>query len=282
MKEFSRKVAVITGAGSGIGRALALALATRGCILALADVNRNGLHETRDQVTAAGAACSTHVVDVADRDAVEAFAADVFRQHGAVHLVINNAGVTLVDQAERASYEDFNWIMNINFWGVVYGTKAFLPYLRQVDEAHIVNVSSLFGLVAMPIQSAYNASKFAVRGFTESLKMELAGSPIGVSCVHPGGIKTGIGEHSRVREDSISVTREQLLADFEKAAATTAERAAAVIIRGIEKKRRRILIGFDARLFDWVSRIFPGSYEKILGLERKSHIRNEARRESKQ
>ena len=282
MKEFSRKVAVITGAGSGIGRALALALATRGCILALADVNRNGLHETRDQVTAAGAACSTHVVDVADRDAVEAFAADVFRQHGAVHLVINNAGVTLVDQAERASYEDFNWIMNINFWGVVYGTKAFLPYLRQVDEAHIVNVSSLFGLVAMPIQSAYNASKFAVRGFTESLKMELAGSPIGVSCVHPGGIKTGIGEHSRVREDSISVTREQLLADFEKAAATTAERAAAVIIRDIEKKRRRILIGFDARLFDWVSRIFPGSYEKIFGLERKSHIRNEARRESKQ
>jgi NAD(P)-dependent dehydrogenase (short-subunit alcohol dehydrogenase family) len=280
MKDFSKKVAVITGAGSGIGQALAVALAERGCIVALADVNQNGLQATRGQVVAAGATCSTHVVDVADREAVEAFAAEVFQEHGAVHLVINNAGVTLVDQAERVSYEDFNWIMNINFWGVVYGTKAFLPYLWQVDEAHIVNVSSLFGLVAMPAQSTYNASKFAVRGFTESLKMDLAGSSIGVSCVHPGGIKTSIGKHARVREDSISVSKEELLAEFEKRATTTPERAAAVIIRGIEKKRRRILIGFDARLFDWISRLFPGSYERIFGLEKYAHARNEARRES--
>jgi short-subunit dehydrogenase len=139
----------------------------------------------------------------------------------------------------------------------------------------------LFGLVALPTQSAYNASKFAVKAFTESLKMEFAGSPIGVSCVHPGGIKTSIGKHTRVREDSISVSKEQFIANFEKMATTTAERAAAVIIRGVERKRRRILNGFDARLFDWISRLLPGSYEKIFGLERVARARNEARRASK-
>lgn len=281
MKDFSGKVAVVTGAGSGIGRALAVQLAKRGCRLSIADVNSEGLEETRALVTAEGSGCSAHIVDVAKREAVEAYAADVFREHGAVHLLVNNAGVTLVDQAERVSYEDFDWIMNINFWGVVYGTKSFLPFLWQADEAHIVNVSSLFGLVAIPLQSAYNASKFAVRGFTEALKMELAGSSISVSCVHPGGIKTSIGKHSRVREDSISVSKEQLIADFDKAAMTTPERAAAIIIRGIEKKRRRILIGLDARLVDWVGRLFPGSYERIFRLEKKARLRNRARVESK-
>src|SRR5210317_181014 len=220
MKNFTGKVAAITGAGSGIGRALGLKLAERGAVLAIADINADSLEQTREMLVAEGAACSSHVVDVADRDAVEAFAADVTREHGAVHLVINNAGVTVVDQAERISYEDFNWVMNINFWGAVYGTKAFLPYLRKVDEAHIVNVSSLFGLVAIPLQSAYNASKFALRGFTEALKMELAGSSIGVSCVHPGGIKTRIGKHSRVREESLTVSKEELLADFDRFAMT--------------------------------------------------------------
>jgi NAD(P)-dependent dehydrogenase (short-subunit alcohol dehydrogenase family) len=276
MKNFTGKVAAITGAGSGIGRALALKLAERGAVLAIADINADSLEQTREMLVAEGAACSSHVVDVADRDAVEAFAADVTREHGAVHLVINNAGVTVVDQAERISYEDFNWVMNINFWGAVYGTKAFLPYLRKVDEAHIVNVSSLFGLVAIPLQSAYNASKFALRGFTEALKMELAGSSIGVSCVHPGGIKTRIGKHSRVREESLTVSKEELLADFDRFAMTSPERAAAIIIRGIERKRRRIMIGPDARLFDWIGRRFPGSYEKIVRLETKSRARNKA------
>lgn len=251
-------------------------LAERGAVLAIADINADSLEQTREMLVAEGAACSSHVVDVADRDAVEAFAADVTREHGAVHLVINNAGVTVVDQAERISYEDFNWVMNINFWGAVYGTKAFLPYLRKVDEAHIVNVSSLFGLVAIPLQSAYNASKFALRGFTEALKMELAGSSIGVSCVHPGGIKTRIGKHSRVREESLTVSKEELLADFDRFAMTSPERAAAIIIRGIERKRRRIMIGPDARLFDWIGRLFPGSYEKIVRLETKSRARNKA------
>jgi NAD(P)-dependent dehydrogenase (short-subunit alcohol dehydrogenase family) len=276
MKNFTGKVAAITGAGSGIGRALALKLAERGAVLAIADINADSLEQTREMLVAEGAACSSHVVDVADRDAVEAFAADVTREHGAVHLVINNAGVTVVDQAERISYEDFNWVMNINFWGAVYGTKAFLPYLRKVDEAHIVNVSSLFGLVAIPLQSAYNASKFALRGFTEALKMELAGSSIGVSCVHPGGIKTRIGKHSRVREESLTVSKEELLADFDRFAMTSPERAAAIIIRGIERKRRRIMIGPDASLFDWIGRLFPGSYEKIVRLETKSRARNKA------
>lgn len=224
---------------------------------------------TRKLLEAAGAVCSTHVVDVADRASVEDFAADVVREHGAVHLLINNAGVTLVDRAEHVKYEDFEWILNINFWGVVHGTKSFLPYMRQVDEAHIVNVSSLFGLVAMPLQTSYNASKFAVRGFTEGLKMELAGSAIGVSCVHPGGIKTSIGKNSRVGDDALSGWKEQLVADFEKAARTTPEKAASVIIRGIEKKKRRILIGGDAKFVDFVARLFPGSYEKILGIEKR-------------
>ena len=269
MKNFSGKVAVITGAGSGIGRALAVQFAERGCVLAVADISADGLQETRKPVEAAGAVCSTHIVDVADRAAVEEFAADVVREHGAVHLLVNNAGVTLVDRAEHVSYDDLEWIMNINFWGVVYGTKSFLPYMRRVDEAHIVNVSSLFGLVAMPLQSAYNASKFAVRGFTEALKMELAGSHIGVSCVHPGGIKTGIGRNSRISEEALSVPKEELIAEFEKAARTTPEKAAAVIIRGIEKNKRRVLIGGDARFVDLVARFFPGSYEKILGIEKK-------------
>ena len=269
MKNFSGKVAVITGAGSGIGRALAVQLAERGCILSISDVSADGLQETRKLIEAAGAVCSTHIVDVADRAAVEEFAADVVRKHGAVHLLVNNAGVTLVDWAEHVSYDDLEWIMNINFWGVVYGTKSFLPYMREVDEAHIVNVSSLFGLVAMPLQSAYNASKFAVRGFTEALKMELAGSHIGVSCVHPGGTKTGIGRNSRVSEEALSVPKEELIAEFEKAARTTPEKAAAVIIRGIEKNKRRVLIGGDARFVDLVARFLPGSYEKILGIEKK-------------
>jgi len=269
MKKFSGKVAVITGAGSGIGRALAVQLAERGCVLTVADISADGLQETRKLVEAAGAVCSTHIVDVADRATVEEFAAAVVDEHGAVHLLVNNAGVTLVDWAEHVSYDDLEWIMNINFWGVVFGTKSFLPYMRQVDEAHIVNISSLFGLVAMPLQSAYNASKFAVRGFTEALKMELAGSHIGVSCVHPGGIKTGIGRNSRVSEEALSVPKEELIAEFEKAARTTPEKAAAVIIRGIEKNKRRVLIGGDARFVDLVARFFPGSYEKILGIEKK-------------
>lgn len=282
MKISAGQVAAITGAGSGIGRALAIQLAARGCKVAVADVNAEQLLETAALVNSEGGTCSTHVVDVANREAVESFAADVVEEHGGVNLVINNAGVTLIDSADKVLYSDFEWIMNINFWGVVYGSKAFLPYLREADAAHIVNLSSLFGLMSLPLQSAYNASKFAVRGFTEALKMELAGSPIGVSCVHPGGIKTSIATNSRIGEEALSVSREELLSEFDKAAITTAERAAELIIRGIEKDKRRILIGRDAKIMDWIVRHFPSTYEKVMGLEKEVRRLYKERAASKQ
>lgn len=261
-------MAVVTGAGSGIGRALAQQLANRGCILALADINLENLEQTRTLLSDCAGECSCHVLDVADASAFQTFAENVRQMHGAVHVVINNAGVALVDTIENMSYEDFHWVMNVNFWGVVHGCKFFLPYLRESDEGHIVNISSVFGLMSLPKQSAYNASKFAVKGFTESLKMELAGSPIGVTCVHPGGIRTSIVENARVRTESLEITRDELLARFDDAAITTPERAATLIIRSIENNRRRLLIGRDARLIDFIVRIFAGSYEKILRLEK--------------
>ncbi len=274
MKNFSGKLAVITGAASGIGRALAVQLAGRGADLALADIDGAGLDETALMVT--GVECTTHVVDVADRLAMNAFAGDVVEHHGRVDLLINNAGVTLVSTAEGCTYEDFEWIMNINFWGVVHGTKSFLPLLREAREAHIVNVSSLFGLMGMPLQSTYNATKFAVRGFTEALKMELAGSGIGVSSVHPGGVSTAIAQNARIGADVPFVTREKLVKNFEKKAITSSEEAAAIIIRGIERDRRRVLVGRDARWLDRVVRWLPGRYERMLGLE--NDIRRRAAR----
>lgn len=276
MKNFSGKLSVITGAASGIGQALAIKLAARGSDLALADIDESGLEVTREKLAGAGVSCTTHVVDVADRQAVDGFSRDVAGEHGRVNLLINNAGVTLVSTAEGVEYADFEWIMNINFWGVVYGTKSFLPYLREADEAHIVNVSSLFGLMSVPLQSTYNASKFAVRGFTESLKMEMAGTHIGVSSVHPGGVRTAIARSARIGNDVPFVTREKLTTNFDKAARTTSEKAADIIIHGIEKNRRRILVGRDARILDKIVRFLPGSYEKILRLEK--DVRRHARR----
>ena len=177
---FDDKVAAITGAGSGMGQALAIALAERGCSVAIADVNQAGLQETASKLPAQ-AKVSTHEVDVADREQVEHFATDVAAQHGKINLVFNNAGVSVTDTAAHMSYEDFEWLMNINFWGVVYGSKAFLPYLEQADEAQIINTASIFGVISVPTQSAYNASKFAVRGFTYALREELRDTHIGVS-----------------------------------------------------------------------------------------------------
>lgn len=268
MRQFSGRTAAVTGAGSGIGRSLAVQLAKRACIVALADKDPDSLAETQKMVHDIGGTCSLHTLDVCDREAVEKFAADVVSQHGAVHMLFNNAGVALVDTIVEQSYNDFNWIMNVNFWGVVYGTNAFLPYMMDAEEAHIINISSLFGLLSMPLQSAYNASKFAVRGFTESLNMELAGSSIRTSCVHPGGIKTDIAKHSRINSNVIPIPKEKLSTEFSRLARTTADQAAAQIIRGIEKKRRRILVGWDAKLMDLVVRLFPGSYSKLLGIER--------------
>ena len=267
MDTFAGRVAAMTGAGSGIGQALAVQLGELGCTVALSDKNIEGLAVTRELVEAAGGHCSTRELDVADRASFESWAQWVVQEHGQVHMLFNNAGVTLIDSVETMAYEDFEWLMNINFWGVVYGTKAFLPYLKKVEQAHIVNVSSLFGLYSLPLQSAYNASKFAVRGFTESLKMELSGTSVGVSCVHPGGIKTEIAANARVRSDNIGVGKKYFVSIFDNAAKTTAAEAAATIIRGVQKNRRRILIGRDAKFGDIIARLFPGSYEKRLKLE---------------
>lgn len=268
VRDFAGKIAVVTGAGSGIGRALAILLAERGAMLALVDIDRARLKHTQEQVKQYDVLSSVYEIDVASREAVEELASAVFSQHGAVHLLINNAGVSLVERVDAMDYEDFAWVMNVNFWGVVYGTKAFLPYLRQSDEAHIVNISSLFGLMSVPLQSAYNASKFAVRGFTESLKMELAGSSVGVSCVHPGGINTNITKHSRIGDGALDMSDDELHSAFEAAAISSPEKAARAIIRGVERNKRRILIGADARIADWFVRHFPSSYEKILRLEK--------------
>ncbi len=200
MKDFRGRVAAITGAGSGIGRALADALARRGAHLALSDIDDVGLAETVARCEGFGVKVTAQHLDVADRDSVYAWAERVVSDHGRVNLIINNAGVALGSTVESMSYGDFEWLMNINFWGVVYGSKAFLPYLKLSGEGHIVNVSSVFGLISVPSQSAYNAAKFAVRGFSDSLGMELEieGANVSVTTVHPGGVKTNIARNARL------------------------------------------------------------------------------------
>ena len=245
MKDFSGRVAAITGAGSGIGRALANALARRGAHLALSDIDDAGLAETVAQCEGFGVKVTSQHLDVADRDAVYAWADRVVADHGKVNLIINNAGVALGATVESMSYEDFEWLMNIDFWGVVYGSKAFLPYLKQSGDGHIVNLSSVFGLISVPSQSAYNAAKFAVRGFTDSLRMELEieGANVSVTTVHPGGIKTNIARNARMDASVRDVARRPREGggDFERAFITSPEKAAEQILTAVRRDRRRAL-----------------------------------------
>ncbi|QSQ18937.1 SDR family NAD(P)-dependent oxidoreductase [Pyxidicoccus parkwayensis] len=265
MKTVKNRVAAITGAGSGIGRATAVLLARNGCNVALSDVNEQGLAETAELCRAQGVKVDAARVDVAKREGVHDWADAVARNLGAVHVVVNNAGVALGATIEDTKYEDFEWLMNINFWGVVYGTKAFLPHLRAAGEGHIVNVSSVFGLIGVPTQAAYNSAKFAVKGFTEALRQELEveGVPIGVTCVHPGGIKTNIARNARMTYRK-GWTDERSSSDFEKSFATTPEKAASDILAAILKNRRRQLIGGDAVLIDLMQRMLPTLYQRIL------------------
>jgi short-subunit dehydrogenase len=265
MRRFDGKVAVITGAGSGIGRALALNLARRGARLALSDVDESRVAETVGRCAEVGAEAISYRLDVADRDGVLAHADEVVADFGAVNLVVNNAGVALVGTVEELAWEELEWITGVNFWGVVHGTKAFLPHLIASGEGHLVNVSSVFGFIGVPTQSAYNASKFAVRGFTEALRQEmiLARRPVGVSCVHPGGIRTNIARdaHGVPPEDADRTARM-----FDRIASTTPERAAATIVRGIERDRARILIGADAYVIDALPRVLGAAYQRIVAL----------------
>lgn len=264
MTEIRGKVAVITGAASGIGRATAVALAREGARVAIADVDRAGLAETAKQVASVGGEVSTYLLDVSSREAVYAFAQEIEAQFGGADIVINNAGVAQVATVEELAYEDFEWVMNIDFWGMVYGSKAFLPQLRKKGAGHIVNVSSIFGLFAVPSQAAYNSAKFAIRGFTEALRHEMRGSGIQVSCVHPGGIKTNIMRNARFLQSVQTTVREQAASGFDRLARTTPDEAALTILKGIRKNKPRILIGMDARILDWFIRLLPASYGKIM------------------
>lgn len=261
----NNSVAVITGAASGIGRALAVRFAREGIAgVAVADVNESGLNETADLIKEVGVTVSTHLVDVSKLDQVQKFADEVIERHGRVTHLVNNAGVGLIGTFDQLSIEDFEWLMGINFWGVVYGCKVFLPLMIDQDEAHIVNVSSVFGIIAPEEQSAYCASKFAVRGLTESLRHELAGTNVSVMCVHPGGVKTNIVRNARIGENAASEWKDQGTKLFDKITKTTPEAAAEDIINAIKSKNPRLLIGKDARAISHLSRLFPKTYLKMI------------------
>ncbi len=258
------RTAVITGAGSGIGRAVAVSLARRRCNLALADIDEAGMAGTADLVQGSGVRVSRHRLDVADRAAVAGFPALVAAEHEGVDLLVNNAGVAVGGTFEQVSEEDFEWLFEINFWGVVRMTRAFLPQLRASDDARIVNLSSVFGLVAPPEQAAYAASKFAVRGFSEALRHELEGSGVGVTVVHPGGVATSIAEKARVpkgvSEEEVARRHER----FRKLLRLPPEVAGETIVRGVERRQSRVLVGSDAKLLSVIARLLPVSYWKVV------------------
>lgn len=263
MKELNGKVAVVTGAGSGIGRSLAVQLTRAGARVAISDVNEAGLAETAELCRENGADPHVRRLDVSEREAVHAYADDVRDFFGTVNLVINNAGITIFGTVEESPYKDIEKVMDVDFWGVVNGTKAFLPYLIESGDGHLVNISSIFGLFGVPSQSAYNAAKFAVRGFTESLRQEmlLAGHPVGVTCVHPGGVKTNIVANATSSAGNdlggLSKIFDEVLTR------TSADDAAKTILRGVTSSDSRVLIGLDAKLVDLTVRVLGPSYQRL-------------------
>ena len=266
MKILKNRTAAVTGAASGMGRMLAVRLAEEGCHLALADMNEPGLQETvalvgeRVRVT-------THIVDVARREQVFSFADEAVARHGGVDLIINNAGVALGDLLDGVPLSDFEWIMGINFWGVVYGTMAFLPYLKKRQEGHIVNVSSIYGILPMSNTGCYCASKFAVRGYTETLAQEMHGTPIRVSCVYPGGIRTNIARNARVNRTLFDLSPEKAQSIYEeRLLKTTADDAAKRIISGIRHNKIRILVGSASTTMDVLMRLMPATMSILTGV----------------
>ena len=266
MKTLSTKIVAITGAGSGIGRALAVRCAELGASLAISDVNEAGLEETAALARAKGTVqVHSARVDVGQRDAIYTWAEQVKSEVGPADVLVNNAGVSLSQTIAKMRDEDFFWLMNINFWGVVHGTRAFLPQLLSRPEAHLVNLSSVFGLIAVPTQAAYNASKFAVRGFTECLRQELSATNVCVTSVHPGGIKTNIVRNGRHFVDATGNSDAAATArEFDKVARTSPEEAARQIVRAILHLKPRLLIGLDAVLIDRMQRLLPASYDNLV------------------
>ncbi len=265
MTKISGSAAAITGAASGIGRALAVELAARGCDVALADRDKAGLEAVAAEIEKTySRKVSIHLTDVAERDQVDALARDAVAAHPHLNIVVNNAGVALFGNFNELELSEFEWLMNINFWGVVNGTRAFLSHLKSQPEAHIVNVSSIFGIIAPPGQTAYAASKFAVRGFSEALRHELAmaRSTVRLSVVHPGGVSTNIARNSRLGSHVVDSNqrRAEALDRFDHLAQTTPPAAAKRIIQGIERNEPRILIGSDARRLDILQRLMPSTY----------------------
>jgi short-subunit dehydrogenase len=258
------RTAVITGAGSGIGRALAVELAARGARLAISDIDEEGLRETAGRC--GRAEVRTYRLDVADRDAFLAHADDVVTDFGGVNFVVNNAGVAVAASVEEMSFKDLDWILGINLFGVVNGTKAFLPALIESGDGHIVNMSSAFGFIAPPTQSAYAIAKFGVRGFTEALRQEMIGDnrPVTVHCVHPGGVKTNIARTARVHE-SVVAEGTDFVTEFNRAARTTPEKAAEIILHGVERNKARILVGADAYFMLGAQQVLGARYTGIVG-----------------
>ncbi|ORW17521.1 acetoin dehydrogenase [Mycolicibacter nonchromogenicus] len=266
MQGFAGKVAVVTGAGSGIGQALAVELARAGAQLAISDVDTEGLAQTERRLAALGVRVKVDRLDVTEREAFLAYAEEVKEHFGKVNQIYNNAGIAYSGDVEISEFKDIERVMDVDFWGVVNGTKAFLPYLIESGDGHVINVSSLFGLLSVPGQAAYNAAKFAVRGFTEALNQEMAVAkhPVKVTTVHPGGIKTAIARNATVAE---GLDAAAMADNFDRRmASTTAEEAARVILEGVSKGRARVLIGNDARVLDLLVRILGSRYQRLFSV----------------
>ena len=264
MKGFDGKVAVVTGAGSGIGQALAIALGRSGAKLAISDVDTEGLAATEERLTAIGAPVKADRLDVTEREAFELYADAVKAHYGTVNQIYNNAGIAFTGSVEVSQFKDIERVMDVDYWGVVNGTKVFLPHLIASGDGHIINVSSVFGLLAVPGQAAYNAAKFAVRGFTEALRQEMivAGHPVKVTCIHPGGIKTGI---ARNMETVDGLDKDELAKYFDKRlASTSAQKAARIILDGVRRNKARVLVGSDAKALDLLARATGSGYQRVV------------------
>jgi NADP-dependent 3-hydroxy acid dehydrogenase YdfG len=262
MEGFAGKVAVVTGAGSGIGQALAIELARSGAKLAISDVDVEGLAATEERLKAIGAPVRSDRLDVTEREAFLAYADAVNDHFGTVNQIYNNAGIAFTGDIEISQFKDIERVMDVDYWGVVNGTKAFLPHLIASGDGHVVNISSIFGLFSVPGQAAYNSAKFAVRGFTEALRQEmiLAGHPVKVTTVHPGGIKTAIARNSTAAE-GLEVS--ELAQAFDKLARTSPQKAARIILDGVRKNKARVLVGPDAKALDIVVRLTGSGYQRL-------------------